>query len=151
MILLTSLTENLVGISQGFVKSINNNKTSFTLLLDKNLKGSYSSIQKDNLFRIDKINFRSAINLNYTNLSRLISSEEKCSRLRAFIIDKNKPEFEKSLQKQYILKNKHLLKKLNQSQQEAIIRVKLIFPQTFCRAFYLTSFLVFNGKGLPSN
>ena len=76
------------GIAQGFIKSIRNNNTLFTLLVDKNFNSSSVKISKEHLFRIDKINFRSAISLNYNNLARLMNSEDKCQQLRALIIDK---------------------------------------------------------------
>ena len=126
MILLTSQTDKQIGIAQGFIKSIRNNNTLFALLIDKNFNSSSVKISKEHLFRIDKINFRSAISLNYNNLARLMTSEDKCKRLRAFIIDKAIPTFEAVLPKQYILKTRSLFKKLNPSQQAAIIKVSYI-------------------------
>jgi hypothetical protein len=126
MILLTSQTDKQIGIAQGFIKSIRNNNTLFALLIDKNFNSSSVKISKEHLFRIDKINFRSAISLNYNNLARLMTSEDKCKRLRAFIIDKSIPTFEAVLPKQYILKTRSLFKKLNPSQQAAIIKVSYI-------------------------
>jgi DNA replication ATP-dependent helicase Dna2 len=126
MVLLSSQTSNHVGISQGFIKSIEND--SFLLFLDKNLSGRFES---SHLFRIDKINFRAAINLNYTNLSRLMSNGEVATRLRAFIVDKKVPVFEKLLVKETILKNKHIFKKLNQNQQSAIIKVHFYINLNF--------------------
>ncbi len=111
---------------KGFLKSISENNTRFTLLLDKNLIECKLNLERC-LFRIDKINFRSSITLNYTNLSRLISTDPICSRLREFIIDKKIPTFEKSLRKDYVLKNKSILKKLNQSQRAAVIQVIFAF------------------------
>lgn len=122
MILLSSITENQIGIAQGFIKSINHDRTKFYILLEKNLK----KITSDQIFRIDKINFRSAINLNYSNLSQLMNSNERSSELRSFIIDKKIPKFEKSLPKQHVLSNKSIFKTLNQSQQASIIKVFLI-------------------------
>ena len=127
MILLTSQTDKQIGIAQGFVKSIRNNNTLFTLLIDKNFNSSGVKISKEHLFRIDKINFRSAISLNYNNLARLMTSEDKCKQLRAFIIDKAIPSFETVLPKQYILKTRSLFKKLNPSQQAAIIKVSHLY------------------------
>jgi hypothetical protein len=126
MILLTSQTDKQIGIAQGFIKSIRNNNTLFALLIDKNFNSSSVKISKEHLFRIDKINFRSAISLNYNNLARLMTSEDKCKRLRAFIIDKAITTFEAVLPKQYILKTRSLFKKLNPSQQAAIIKVSYI-------------------------
>lgn len=120
MILLTSQTDNLVGIAQGFIRSIQNNNTQFSLLVDKNLLNL--KLSKDHLFRIDKINFRSSVCLNYTNLSRLFFQNEICQRLRAYIIDKQAPTFQKVLSKQDILKTKDLFKKLNKSQKAAILK-----------------------------
>ena len=135
MILLSSVTLNLIGIAQGFIKSINHNKSTFHLTLDKDiqayLKSNISNHSKStntqlqinkHLFRIDKLNHRSSITLNYTNLSKLMIPNERCERLRSFIIDKRMPEFETSLSKQSILKTKNYFKKLNTSQQAAILK-----------------------------
>jgi DNA replication ATP-dependent helicase Dna2 len=128
MILLSSLSENLIGLAQGFIRSISKNNSSkslkLQLLVDKNLSSDLK--YKTHLFRIDKINFRSSINLNYTNLARLMSESKttKCSRLRQFIIDKELPQFDKVLPKQHIIDNKSIFRRLNQSQQAAIIKVK---------------------------
>ena len=127
MILLSSQTDNQVGISQGFIKSINKARTLFTLLIDKNLSNFNFVYTKDHLFRIDKINFRSAISLNYTNLARLMNSDRISERLRSFIVDKALPDYDKVLPKQSILKTKDLFKKLNKSQQSAILKVDSIF------------------------
>jgi len=121
MILLTSQTDNLVGIAQGFIRAISGNNTVFSLLVDKNL--ALSKISKDHLFRIEKINFRSAIQLNYTNLGKLM--DVKHAALRSFIIDRVAPEFDSSLSKQNILKTKSLFKNLNQSQQAAILKAMM--------------------------
>lgn len=95
-------------------------------MLDKNLYNQYSkSNYKDHLFRIDKINFRSAISLNYSNLSRLMNNTEISNKLRSYIIDKSLPTFEKLLPKQIILKNKSIFRTLNQSQQSSILKVIL--------------------------
>jgi hypothetical protein len=51
--------------------------------------------------------------------------EEKYSMLRSYIIDKSVPIFDSVLPKQNVLKTKSLFKNLNQSQQAAIIKVKL--------------------------
>lgn len=100
------------------------NGTRFTLLLDKDLnERSCSASLLNGLFRLDKINFRSAITLNYTNLARLMSDEANSRRLRSIIVDKLKPTFEPTLPKHYVLKNKPILKKLNASQQSAVIKV----------------------------
>lgn len=124
MILLTSQVDNQIGIAQGFLKSISDNGTRFSLLLDKNLSETNGKSSLANkIYRIDKINFRSAITLNYTNLARLMSDEAKCVRLRSLLIDRVKPTFEPTLPKHYILKNKPILKKLNTSQQAAVIKV----------------------------
>lgn len=125
MILLTCQVDNQIGISQGFVKFISANGSRFSLLLDKNLiewSGGQSNLA-NYLFRIDKINFRSAITLNYTNLGRLMSAEDRCAKLRELIVDKRTPTFQAALPKQYVLRNKSILKKLNASQQAAVIRV----------------------------
>ena len=125
MILLTSQTDNLVGIAQGFIRSISNNNNNFTLLIDKNLSQSNyrtSFADKNHLFRIDKINYRSAINLNYTNLARLMNANERSRSLRAFVVNKKEPSFDKVFNKQYILQNKAIFKKLNESQRTAIIK-----------------------------
>lgn len=95
--------------------------------MDKNLAQTPSFL--NHLFRIDKINFRSAIQLNYTNLARLMSPAQ--TKLRSFVVDKRQPTFEERLNKQYIVENKQLLKKLNQSQQAAIIKVNLISSLVF--------------------
>lgn len=125
MILLTSQTNKLVGLSQGFIKSISNDGNKFTLLLDKDLnERSENTNMLKGLFRIDKINFRSAITLNYTNLARLMSDGTNCARLRSLIIDKAKPTFLKVLPKDYVLKNKQIFKKLNTSQQQSVIKVE---------------------------
>jgi len=121
MILLTSQTDDMVGIAQGFIRSISGNNMQFTLLVDKNL--ALCKINKDHLFRIDKINFRSAIQLNYTNLGKLM--DVKYSALRSYIIDRAAPEFDPSLPKQNILKTKSLFKNLNQSQQAAILKAMM--------------------------
>ena len=125
MILLSSQTKNLIGISQGFIKSISNDGSKFSLLLDKDLAqcNEKSHFLKD-FFRIDKINFRSQITLNYTNLARLMSVDS--SRLRKLIIEKIKPTFEPTLPKNYVLKNKSILKKLNSNQQAAVIKVNTL-------------------------
>jgi hypothetical protein len=123
MILLSSQTENLIGVAQGFIKSIRNNNKIFLLSVDKNLASTYFKSSREHLFRIEKTNYRSAICLNYTNLARLMN--EKYSNLRSYIIDKNAPVFDKSLSKNNILKTKALFKGLNQSQQAAIIKVSL--------------------------
>lgn len=119
MILLSSQTDNLTGLTQGFIRHISPDQTRFQLLVDKNL--AQSSCYSKHLFRIDKINFRSAIQLNYTNLARLMSPAQ--TKLRSFVVDKRQPTFEERLNKQYVVDNKQLLKKLNQSQQAAIIKV----------------------------
>ena len=123
MILLTSQTDNQVGIAQGFVKSINKSKTAFTLLIDKNLNAFSCIYTPEHLFRVDKINFRSAISLNYTNLARLMSAEKRSVNLRAYIVDKTVPAFDTMLPKQQIMQTKDLFKKLNKSQQAAILKV----------------------------
>jgi len=123
MILLTSQTENQVGISQGFIKSINSSKTVFSLLIDKNFNSHSAISYKSHLFRIDKINFRSSLSLNYTNLARLMNSANRSQQLRSYIINKKIPEYETVLPKQSILKTKNLFKKLNQSQHKAILKV----------------------------
>ena len=120
MVLLSSQTDNLVGIAQGFIRSIGDNNTKFTLLIDKNLASSHFKINKEHLFRIEKINYRSATCLNYSNLGRLM--DIKHARLRSFIVDKSIPLFDSVLPKQNILKTKSLFKNLNQSQQAAIIK-----------------------------
>ena len=125
MILLSSQTDNLIGISQGFIRSIYNSNTRFTLLIDKNLANQ--RISKGHLFRIDKINYRSMISLNYTNLSRLMINNERCAKLRKFIIDKQTPCFEQKFSKQAILKTKPLFSKLNTSQKAAILKVDYFF------------------------
>lgn len=122
MILLSSQTDNLMGISQGFVQSIKNNQTVFSLLIDKNLAANSFKINSEHLFRIDKINFRSSNCLNYTNLSRLFIPSEMSTRLRSWIIEKNPPTFQVALPKQDILRTKELFKKLNQSQKAAILK-----------------------------
>ncbi len=119
MILLSSQTDQLVGISQGFIRSIKSNNRHFTLNLDKNL--ALFKTTSEHLFRIEKINYRSAIQLNYTNLGKLI--DPKYSNLRSYIIDKIPPQFDAVLPKQNVLKTKHLFKNLNQSQQAAILKV----------------------------
>lgn len=121
MVLLTSQNDNQIGISQGFIKSIECENTRFSLLLDKNLIGKFDAATC--LFRIDKINFRSSITLNYTNLARLISSGDKYAKLRSFIVDKKIPDFLKELRKKDAMLNKHILKLLNRSQQQAIFKV----------------------------
>jgi hypothetical protein len=108
---------------KGFIKSIKTDKKSFSLLLDKNLNSQNCKHYKDHLFRIDKINFRSAISLNYSNLSRLMNNNERSNKLRSYIIDKATPSFEKLLPKQIILKNKSIFRTLNQSQQSSILKV----------------------------
>ena len=140
MILLSSLTDNQVGISQGFIKSINNSKTVFSLLIDKNLSSFNSKYHNDHLFRIDKINFRSSLTLNYTNLARLMNNDKKSERLRSFIINKAMPEFETVLPKQAILKTKNLFKKLNQSQHKAILKVLLFFYLSLNNSLIFISF-----------
>ena len=120
MVLLSSQTDDMVGIGQGFIRSIGSDNTSFIINLDKNL--SMFKTSSDHLFRIDKINYRSAIQLNYTNLGRLM--EEKYSNLRNYIIDKKIPQFDKVLPKKDILKTKSFFKTLNQSQQAAILKVR---------------------------
>ena len=127
MILLTSQTENQVGISQGFIKSINNSKTVFSLLVDKNFNSHSAVGFKSHLFRIDKINFRSSLSLNYTNLARLMNANNRSQQLRSFIINKKVPEFETLLPKQSILQTKSLFKKLNQSQHKAILKVTITY------------------------
>ena len=119
MILLSSQTDDLIGIAQGFIRSIHSNNMGFTLNVDKNL--ALFKTSKDHLFRIEKINYRSAIQLNYTNLGKLMDAKHE--NLRSFIIDKKVPEFDKVLPKQNVLKTKHLFKNLNQSQQAAILKV----------------------------
>lgn len=121
MVLLSSIKQNQIGICQGFLKSANKNKTEFVLLFDNQLAKRISTVE---IYRIDKINFRSSINLNYSNLSRLMNNNEKSSRLRSFIIDKKIPQFDKSLAKNVVLNNKSILKKLNQSQQASVLKVK---------------------------
>ena len=123
MILLTSQTANLVGIAQGFVKAIYNNNRTFALLIDKNLASAAHKCMREHSFRVDKINFRSSICLNYTNLSRLMSDAALSQRLRRFIVDKQVPTFDPTLPKQHIVANKSLFAKLNRSQQGAIIKV----------------------------
>jgi DNA replication ATP-dependent helicase Dna2 len=118
MILVSSQTSNLVGMSQGFVRSIGSHKRRFTLLVDKNLRTSHA----DHLFRIDKINFRAALSLNYTNLGKLMGAGERARALRSFLIDKRVAQFDSALPKQYILQNKAIFRQLNQSQQAAIIK-----------------------------
>ena len=125
MILLTSQTDDQVGIAQGFLKSVDNSKTKFSLLIDKNLTSFNSKYIKNHLFRLDKINFRSTLSLNYTNLALLMNNEKQSERLRPFIIDKKVPEFDSVLPKQAILNTKNLFKKLNKSQQSAILRVSI--------------------------
>lgn len=142
MILVSSLSHNQIGISQGFVKSISADRTRFTLLLDKNLNeiSLFSIADSSNsakltlaktLFRLDKVNFRSAITLNYTNLARLMKNdkveakkahrqvEEETNgpykRLRSFIIEKKLPEFNPTLPKDYIIKNKVIKQFLKQN------------------------------------
>ncbi len=105
MILLSSQTANLVGIAQGFIRSISGDRRRFALLVDKNLRAPPLTHAHDT-FRIDKINFRSAINLNYTNLAKLMASGERARTLRSFLIDHKLPEFDKVLSKQHILQNK---------------------------------------------
>ncbi len=122
MILLTSQTDNLVGIAQGFIQTIKSNNSVFSLLIDKNLIGNNLNFSKQHLFRIDKINFRSSNCLNYTNLSRLFFSNDLSQKLRECIIEKRAPTFQTSLPKQDILKTKDLFKKLNQSQKAAILK-----------------------------
>ena len=125
MILISSQTDNLVGIAQGFVKSISCAQTLFTLQIDKNLQNvpANSFMTKNHLFRIDKINFRSAITLNYTNLSRLMLPDKRSQELCAFIVDKKQPEFASALCAKDIMKTRSLFKKLNQSQKAAVIKV----------------------------
>jgi len=122
MILLSSQTDNLIGISQGFIQTIKNNNTMFSLLLDKNLAANSFKVNSEHLFRIDKINFRSSTCLNYTNLSRLFIPSEMSAKLRSWIIDKKTPTFQATLPKQDILRTKELFKKLNQSQKAAILK-----------------------------
>jgi hypothetical protein len=126
MILLSSQTDNQVGIAQGFIKSIKTNNTLFSLLIDKNLT-NLNSINEQHRFRIDKINYRSSICLNYTNLSRLMLSNERSKRLRSYIIDKSLPIFGSVLSKQNILKTKNLFAKLNKSQKTSILKVLTLF------------------------
>lgn len=121
MILLSSQTDEQIGIAQGFIRSIRSDHTAFTLLIDKNL--ALFKTSKDHLFRIEKINYRSAIQLNYTNLGNLMT--QKHGNLRSYIIDRVPPEFEKVLPKQDVLKTKSLFKNLNQSQQAAILKVRI--------------------------
>lgn len=145
MVLVSSQTDNMIGISQGFIKSIYADNTSFTINLDKNL--SMFKTSNDHLFRIDKINYRSAIQLNYTNLGRLM--EEKHSRIREYIIDKKTPEFEKVLPKQNILKTKSFFKTLNQSQQAAILKVTIFTTALlFCYAKFMFKIVGNDGKRL---
>ena len=135
MVLLSSQTDNLIGIAQGFIKSIRNNRREISLTIDKNLyqffksnaiitnsKKSINELIGKHLFRIDKVNYRSAISLNYTNMSRLMMPTEASRRLRSFIIEKQKPEFESVLPKQLIVKTKEYFKKLNKSQQAAVLK-----------------------------
>lgn len=149
MILVTCQSNGQIGISQGFIKSIENDNRLFNLLLDKKLNEKF---RPSDVFRVDKINFRAAITLNYTNLSRLMSSEEKSARLRSLIVDKRTPEFDSTLPKQQILANKSIFKKLNQSQQSAIIKVFLLCVFRFCLIekcqFY---FQDVDGKRLPAH
>jgi hypothetical protein len=119
MILLSIQNGNQIGISQGFIKSIWNDKCNFILLLDKALDFKNNV---PNLFRIDKINYRSSICLNYSNLMKLIEPNEHAAKLREIIIDKKKPEYEKSLPKDYILKMKPYFKNLNKHQQFSIVK-----------------------------
>lgn len=121
MILLSLQSENQIGISQGFIKAISNYHDTYVLLLDKNLD---LKKYKHSVFRLDKINYRSAICLNYTNLMKLMDSNEYSTNLREFIIDKKQPTFESGLNKDIVLKTKHLLKDLNKNQQLAVIKVK---------------------------
>jgi hypothetical protein len=132
MFLLTSQTADLIGIAQGFVKTISNNKRTFQLLCDKNLASVAHKSLREHLFRIDKVNFRSAISLNYTNLARLMTNgsdsalttaSARSANLRKFIIDKQAPTFDTTLPRQHIMANKSLFSKLNRSQQSAIIKV----------------------------
>jgi len=120
MILLSSQSNHLVGISQGFVKSIKNQNRTFSLVLNRDITNSPYKID---VFRIDKINYRSAICANYTNLMKLMDDSPRCKRLREYIVEKAKPSFERVLPKQAILKTKNIFKKLNQSQQAAILKV----------------------------
>jgi flagellar biosynthesis GTPase FlhF len=129
MVLLSCTTTGVIGLSQGFIRAITNNSSHFTLLLDKrNLScrsGGGGGESDQNLllhYRIDKIHFRSAITLNYTNVARLMGVGERNALLRSFIVDKRAPTFDKCLPKQHILQNKAIFRQLNQSQQAAIIR-----------------------------
>ena len=134
MILLSIQNENQIGISQGFIKTISNDKRTFVLMLDKNLDS------KDNncLFRIDKVNYRSSICQNYSNLIKLMEPTEHAAKLRELIIERRKPTFERALSKQYILKVKTFLKSLNQNQQLASIKVCLELKIFYlCLLFFL--------------
>jgi hypothetical protein len=53
---------------------------------------------------------------------KLIEPNEHAAKLREIIIDKKKPEYEKSLPKDYILKMKPYFKNLNKHQQFSIVK-----------------------------
>jgi hypothetical protein len=116
MILLSKQDNSHIGISQGFLKSIKqagDNKTTFiSLLLDRKLNEDDGAF-----YRIDKINFRSGVCLNYINLNKLFADSSISRNLRELLIDKRPPQFDTHLPKDLILKTKHFFKKLNQSQQ----------------------------------
>ena len=120
MILLSIQNENQIGISQGFIKSISSDKCSFLLLLDKTLDAKKN---KFNLFRVDKINYRSSICSNYSNLMKLMEPTSHAAKLREIIIDRKRPSFEKALPRESILKVKPFFKNLNKCQQLASIKV----------------------------
>jgi DNA replication ATP-dependent helicase Dna2 len=122
MILLSKQDNSHVGLAQGFLKAIRQSTDKKTLVLHLLLDRSLNEHDGSYFYRIDKINFRSGICLNYMNLNKLFADTSISRNLRELIIDKRTPQFESHLAKDLILKTKHLFKKLNQSQQSAILK-----------------------------
>ncbi|XP_054168216.1 DNA replication ATP-dependent helicase/nuclease DNA2-like [Oppia nitens] len=106
---------NKIALLIGFIKRVDRHE--IEVISDKS-----GNLLSNRLYRIDHISNTGLISHNFTNILRLMDSDDDQSKkLRQIVIHKKSVTFVQKFKKQIITKGKHILKVLNRNQQRAIL------------------------------
>ncbi|XP_045595912.2 DNA replication ATP-dependent helicase/nuclease DNA2 [Procambarus clarkii] len=111
-------SETEIALSLGVIASFE--EDSVRVVMDRDLT-LYSNWNKKK-FHVDRCEYQNTMSINFTNLAKLLMDTPQAARLRALVIDRNRPSFKKGLSPEVVSKGKHILKSLNKIQQRAVLR-----------------------------
>ncbi|KFM73706.1 DNA2-like helicase, partial [Stegodyphus mimosarum] len=107
-----------VAIAMGYIVKTHEYFVEVAIERDLNTVTRY----KDCVFRIDKQISSSSTAYIRNNLVHLMADDNRATKLRKFIIQKQEPQFLSSLPKQVVLIGRPILKSLNKIQQKTVLK-----------------------------